>query len=123
VEPVQAGIYQALMLGAVAIIGAGVAWVVAVLGRLAREQNARGRENQVRDTQRAEIQENVRRLVNGDGAQYDPEKQHPPRSVNDGRREMHPKNVLKSEELDVKNFKNEGQNPSLEITEGSKGEF
>jgi hypothetical protein len=58
-------IYQALMLGAVAIIGAGVAWVVAVLGRLAREQNARGRENQVRDIQRGEILENVRRLTNG----------------------------------------------------------
>ncbi len=77
-EVIPREIYQALLLGGVAIIAAGVAWVVAVLGRLAREQNARAAINSVRDCQRTEIQENVRRLVNGNGVHREPGGAAPP---------------------------------------------
>jgi hypothetical protein len=47
------------------LIPVGFGYVSAVLRRLAREQDARARDNEVRDIQRGEILENVRRIANG----------------------------------------------------------
>ncbi len=68
-EIIPPEIYQALMLSGVALIAAATAYVVSVLSRMKREQDARAAQNQVRDQQRNEIQENIRRIVNGGGVQ------------------------------------------------------
>ncbi len=57
------GLVSALLLMLMALVG----YVVSVLHRMKGEQDARSAENQRRDVQRAEIQENVRRLTNGHG--------------------------------------------------------
>ncbi len=59
--------WRALMTGALLILVALVAYVVSVLSRLKREQDARGIKDEMRDVQRAEVQENVRRIMNGKG--------------------------------------------------------
>jgi uncharacterized iron-regulated membrane protein len=57
------GLVSALLLMLMALVG----YVVSVLHRMKGEQDARAAENQRRDVQRAEIQENVRRLTDGHG--------------------------------------------------------
>jgi hypothetical protein len=57
--------YAEIILGLVMLIPVGFGYVSAVLRRLAREQDARARDNEVRDVQRGEILENVRRIANG----------------------------------------------------------
>ncbi len=57
--------YAEIVLGLVMLIPVGFGYVSAVLRRLAREQDARARDNEVRDIQRGEILENVRRIANG----------------------------------------------------------
>jgi uncharacterized membrane protein len=68
---IPTAIYEALLLGIVAIIAAAVAYVVAFLSRMKREQDSRAARNEQRDQQRAEVQENVRRLVNSTGVHHD----------------------------------------------------
>jgi hypothetical protein len=75
-EMIPSQFYDALMLGGVAIIGAVVAYVLSILSRMKREQDARAEQNEQRDLQRSEIQENVRRIVNSRGVAHDDECNH-----------------------------------------------
>lgn len=63
----QIELWRAVVTGCLVILTAGVGYAVSFLHRMKREQDARAMTNIERDSQRNEVQENVRRLVNGLG--------------------------------------------------------
>ncbi len=63
----QVEAWRALMTGSLLILVALVSYIVSILSRLKREQDARALKDEQRDVQRAEVQENVRRIMNGHG--------------------------------------------------------
>ena len=64
-------IYQALVLAALAIIAAMSGLAVAFLNRLTREQQARHEKDEIRDLERNELVQNVRRIANGNAIVHD----------------------------------------------------
>jgi hypothetical protein len=58
---------SAFVLFAVAVLPVGALYIITLLRVLMRDTNRRAESNRARDLQRAEIAENVRRLVNSGG--------------------------------------------------------
>ncbi len=63
---------SAVVLAAVAVLPVLALYIITLLKGLMRDAANRAEVNHQRDHQRDEIQENVRRLVNGNGVQHDP---------------------------------------------------
>jgi hypothetical protein len=73
-------LWRAVIAGAIGLIGGGVIYLVAVLRAMASGWDAARRQNEARDVARAEIQENVRRIIDGAGVQHDGESDKAPES-------------------------------------------
>jgi hypothetical protein len=69
----QLELWRTGVTGSVVVITAAVAYIVSLLQRMKRDQDARAKANEERDKQRAEVQENVRRLVNSTGVHHEGE--------------------------------------------------
>ncbi len=66
-QDMQAELWRGFVSGTLIILLGVVAYVTSVLSRMKREQDARAVQDEQRDVQRAEVQENVRRIMNGNG--------------------------------------------------------